>query len=295
MLLRSSKSESKNAHLSLVLAAAHAVLGILHRNDLPCAVFGSLACKMYGSVRCPKDVDLLVFPPYQTDTLAEDIKRLIVDSSPRHFFLTLPRDPAATYRILHFRELYGGPDCKVDILIPGIMHLPSIHKCRIVFRENIPLLPFAFILLHKLQGWDDHRNSEETHKKGKQHQDAGDLRRMMALASTEIGMTDSRGERITIWDDEELFGEEFMRLTRERVVQYCKAFPDRKDGWEALGFETEGALELRVGVLTIVDAEKDSESPLRTSLNLGNREALQFEVEDAIEFRLGALTIGDVK
>ena len=164
------------------------------------------------------------------------------------------------YRILHYREFYEGPDCKVDILIPGIMYLPSIHKRRIVFRENIPLLPFAFVLLHKLQGWDDHRNSEEAHKKRKQNQDAGDLRRMMALASTEIGaveMTDSRGKSISIWDDEELFGEEFMRLTRERVVQYCKAFPDRKDGWEALRFETEGALELRMGVLTIGDAEKD--------------------------------------
>lgn len=229
----------------------------------------------------------------------EDLKRLIVDSSPRHFFLTLPRDPTATYRILHYREFYEGPDCKVDILIPGIMHLPSIRKRHIVFRENIPLLPFAFVLLHKLQGWDDHRNSEEAHKKRKQQQDAGDLRRMMLLASTEIGvveMTDSRGKSITIWDDEELFGEEFMRLTRERVVQYCKAFPDRKDGWEALGFETEGALELRMGVLIIGDAEMDSaKSPHRTSSNLGNREALRFEVEEAIEFRLGALTIGNVK
>lgn len=120
----------------------------------------------------------------------------------------------------------------------------------------------------------------------------------MALAHTEIGMvemTDSRGKRITIWDDEELFGEEFMRLTRERVVQYCKAFPDRKDGWKALGFETEEALELRMGILTIGHQEKDSEPPLQTSSNLGNGEALRFEVEEAIEFRLGALSIDNVK
>lgn len=120
----------------------------------------------------------------------------------------------------------------------------------------------------------------------------------MALAHTEIGMvemTDSRGKRITIWDDEELFGEEFMRLTRERVVQYCKAFPDRKDGWKALGFETEGVLELRMGILTIDDEEKDSESPLRTSSNMGNREALRFEIEEVNEFRLGALTVDNVR
>ena len=46
---------------------------------------------------------------------------------------------------------------------------------------EIPLVPFSLLLLHKLQGWDDHRKAEEAHKRKKVPQDAADVRRLLGL------------------------------------------------------------------------------------------------------------------
>jgi len=38
-----------------------------------------------------------------------------------------------------------------------------------------------------------------------------------------------------MWDDEVLFSEEFVELTKERVRSYVDVFPDRMEEWRALG------------------------------------------------------------
>lgn len=51
---RAVKVEAQNAHYKLVLQAALIVTDIFKAHNMTCAVFGSLASKLYGSPRCPK-------------------------------------------------------------------------------------------------------------------------------------------------------------------------------------------------------------------------------------------------
>ena len=111
------------------------------------------------------------------------------------------------------------------------MHLPHLPPTRVRFLEGIPVVPFALLPLHKLQGWDDHCKAEESHKKAKSPQDAADVKKLMAL-KVQMRMLLSVG----VWEDVELFSEEFVELTRERVSSYVKAFLNRAEQWKALGF-----------------------------------------------------------
>ena len=185
-----------------------------------------------------QDVDLLVSQldssqPSKPPLTAQQLKDLILDTDPRHFYLKMPRDPAADYRILWYRTSYLGPECKVDILIPGTMHLPHLKPERVHFIDGIPVVPFSLLLYHKLQGWDDHCQAEEKHKQQKQHQDAADVRRLLALKQFINPLL-----KVKSLEDPELFSEEFQELTRERVKKFCQAFKDRTDNWFKLGFET---------------------------------------------------------
>ncbi|KAF9449715.1 hypothetical protein P691DRAFT_811985 [Macrolepiota fuliginosa MF-IS2] len=278
-LLKNKKK--KEEHYQLVLAAAETTISALRKHGISCAAFGSLAGKLYGEFRHPKDVDLLVLqpsPPPDSETplrTAEELKDLMLDSDPRHFYLKLPRDPEAPYRILYYREEYLGPDCKVDILTPGTMHLPNLLSSspsptssnssglsndtltpvsippdanpvslatniasppphnHLTTISGIPLVPFSLLLLHKLQGWTDHRDAPEKHKQRKQGQDAADVRRLLAMDKmiNELKQTQP-------WADTELFSEEFQELTKGRVKEYCKEFPAKAASWQMLGFET---------------------------------------------------------
>ena len=201
-----------------------------------------------------QDVDLLVSPAIKDASASDsseatvlrtldaaELKDLVLRTNPRNFFLKLPCDPNADYRILWYRQYYHGPECKINILVPGTMHLPHLIVTYVVHLRDathsassiIPAVPFALLLLHKLQGWDDHRKAEEAYKNQKQHQDAADVRRLLALRHESELLAKTQP-----WDNEELFSEEFRALTRERVKAYCEAFPDRSKEWKALGFET---------------------------------------------------------
>jgi hypothetical protein len=48
------KAASEQEHLNLVLAVAETAINIFRLHNLPVAIFGSLACKLYGNSRCPK-------------------------------------------------------------------------------------------------------------------------------------------------------------------------------------------------------------------------------------------------
>ncbi|KIM38207.1 hypothetical protein M413DRAFT_76210 [Hebeloma cylindrosporum] len=230
---RALKIEADNRHYELVLEAAQGVTEIFRTRGISCAVFGSLASRLYGITRTPKDVDLLVSQDLNSPSTlsAQDLKDLVLDASPRNFYLKLPRDPTASYRVLWYRREYLGAECKVDILIPGIMHLPHLPRTRVALLEGIPVVPFALLLLQKLQAWDDHCKSEESHKRAKSPQDAADVRKLMALR-VQMGAL----LRIGVWEDAVLFSEEFVELTRERVRSYARMFPDRAEQWRALGF-----------------------------------------------------------
>ncbi|KAJ7665668.1 hypothetical protein B0H17DRAFT_990858 [Mycena rosella] len=226
------KAASEQEHLSLVLVAAETAIGIFRQHNLPAAIFGSLACKLYGNSRCPKDADILVFPP-NSQIDAETLKRLIVAAAPRYFYLKDARDPAATYRILWFRQPSRRRETKVDILVPGPMSLPAIPLPRIRWVSDLPLAPFPFILLHKLKGWADHRAAPEGFKRARQSTDAADVRRLLDIVP-EMRVL----QELPSWpEDPELFDAELQTDSVARVKEYCAEFPGRAERWRSLGFD----------------------------------------------------------
>ncbi|KAJ6541673.1 hypothetical protein B0H19DRAFT_958858 [Mycena capillaripes] len=232
------KAASEQEHLRLVLTAAETAISIFRQHNLPTAIFGSLACKLYGNSRCPKDADILVFPP-ANDIDAEVLKRLLVAASPRHFYLKNARDPAATYRILWFRQpSTNRRETKVDILVPGPMSLPNIPLARIRWISSLPLAPFSFILLHKLKGWADHRVAPEGFKRQRQSTDAADVRRLLEIVTEMRVLQDTP----SWWEDPELFDAELQADSLVRVGEYCIEFPARADRWRSLGFNVPESL-----------------------------------------------------
>jgi hypothetical protein len=103
----------------------------------------------------------------------------------------------------------------------------------VTYFDGIPVVPFALLLLQKLQAWDDHCKAEDAHQKAKRLQDAADVKRLMAL---KVPMRALLRAGQGVWEDKVLFSEEFIELTRERVRCYVDAFPDRAEEWRALGF-----------------------------------------------------------
>jgi hypothetical protein len=178
----------------------------------------------------------------------EDLKRMIANDHPS-FFLKNSKQPRATYQILwyrYFTQDHPGVDTefKVDILLPGIMHLPCLRHELIewvestqriasdVTSDTLPLLPLSVVLLQKLQAWDDHKFAEQRHYIVKQHQDAQDIQNMLKLGCVlDLGYTQS-------WHDFDLFDEEFQLLSQQRVKEFCRCFPSSAETWRILGFET---------------------------------------------------------
>ncbi|KAJ7222872.1 hypothetical protein B0H12DRAFT_1328979 [Mycena haematopus] len=226
------KAASEQEHLSLVLTAAETAINILRLHNLPAAIFGSLACKLYGNSRCPKDADILVLTP-ASDINAEILKQLLVTAAPRLFYLKNARDPAATYRILWFHQPPHRRETKVDILVPGPMSLPNIPLFRIRWISGLPLAPFCFILLHKLKGWADHRDAPEGFKRARQNTDAADVRRLLDIA-TEMRVLQAEP---SWYRDPELFDAELQADSVVRVRHYCIEFPGRAERWRSLGFD----------------------------------------------------------
>ncbi|KAJ6520510.1 hypothetical protein C8R45DRAFT_955424 [Mycena sanguinolenta] len=226
------KAASEQEHLNLVLAAAETTINILRQHNLPTAIFGSLACKLYGNSRCPKDADILVLTP-AGDITAEILKQILVAAAPRFFYLKNARDPAATYRILWFRQPSHRRETKVDILVPGPMSLPHIPLPRIRWVSGLPLAPFCFILLHKLKGWADHRDAPEGFKRARQSTDAADVRRLLDVAA-EMRVLQAEP---SWYKDLELFDAELQADSEVRVRQYCVEFPGRAERWRSLGFD----------------------------------------------------------
>lgn len=195
----------------------------------------------------PQDVDFLVLPPasspYTSDTL---IKNLLVSLAPAHFFLKPPLDPAAPYSLLFYRRTAnlspGAPNahhhiCKVDLVLPPALLLPRLPAARAVWTEGMPLVPYALLLLQKLQGWDDHLASGEEWKRKKAEEvDAEDVRLLLRLPPG-VKLREARG-----WmEDAEVFTDggkgEFVRKSRERVDRFVEVYPETRVAWRALGFE----------------------------------------------------------
>ncbi|KAG6840371.1 hypothetical protein C0991_007146 [Blastosporella zonata] len=249
-----SKKKPKLGRLQVRRLAARTTFEVLKAHGFHCALFGSMACKLYGNKRIPNDIDILVLPqPSQLiNGLAptqETLKDLLVASAPESFVLRPARDPEATYRVLYFLPTPTSKPTphhasKVDILLPGAMSLPALPLSQVWWRPNpfpsgspgskaarrphdsepepkVPVLPFAVLLMHKLQGWDDHRRARETRYKDKAPVDVEDLEWMLSIGVSGYLRVDPRRGAM-IWRDRALFDEEFEARSKERVLEFSQ-------------------------------------------------------------------------
>ncbi|CAA7263428.1 unnamed protein product [Cyclocybe aegerita] len=217
---------------------ARRVVDILHSLGVGCALFGSLASHLYGNQRYPQDVDMLTFPPSESMMTQESLKEAIV-ANDSQFFLKDAKDPQATYRVLYFqvdedfapKRTFRSNRCKVDILIPGTMHLPALSPDMIQVRNTLPVIPYSLLLLHKVQAWDDHRKmTDEPHKYEKHTIDAKDVLNLLKSEHV-VPLRQNRP-----WADRTLFSEEFYGLSRQRVREFYVAHPRSMQEFINLGF-----------------------------------------------------------
>ncbi|KAK7038857.1 hypothetical protein VNI00_010487 [Paramarasmius palmivorus] len=226
-----------------IIQTTRAVIDVLKKLDLECCLIGSAACYAYGtSTRIPNDVDMVVL---NSPWPQEELKRRVVAADSR-FYTIASKDPFATYRVLFFRlttSFYYHRSCKVDLLIPGVMNIPRVPSNRVSFsaitHDDIhsnnnaswswPLMPFIPLLMLKLQGWTDHKNSPKSHMRPKQYVDISDVLKLLELAR-------GRYSDQTLSKDESWLPESFVTAARDRVKLFIEEYPGSKEDWAAVGF-----------------------------------------------------------
>ena len=167
---------------------------------------------------------------YSQETLKEILVR--EDSN---FYLVRSKNWRATYRVLWYRlsaNTYPRPsvDCKVDILIPGILNIPNVPQERVRTIEGLPVMPMIPQLLLKLQGWSDHRASSRSDMQLKQYVDVDDIDQLLAIAVDEgasVGAAECR------WLPGSMTGAASARLWSYTL----RASAGKKDQWRKIGFE----------------------------------------------------------
>jgi len=234
--------------LDEVKQVARATVNTLKSLDLDSCLVGSMACSAYGMSRVPnvrsyitlpcqlrqhsflhKDIDLVVLTNSRS---SEEIKNLLVSTN-SNFFLVPSKDRYATYKVLWYsltsvRPSYYARACKVDILLPGIMNIPSIPTQSIIYRATLPLMPFLPLLLLKLQAWVDHGTSTKEYLKAKTWVDVRDLTELLNLNST----TD-RGKLRGLSS----LPDTFVRTAKSHVARYVEMYPQSASLWKEVGFE----------------------------------------------------------
>ncbi|KDR66501.1 hypothetical protein GALMADRAFT_1156181 [Galerina marginata CBS 339.88] len=222
----------------VITLVAKKVVDILHNLGIESALFGSLACYLYGNERPPNDIDIIAFPPVGRFMTAEWLKQAISNGDPENFCLEAAKNPHATYKVLYF--LVGGElapsctfhkdKCKIDVLLPGTLHLPCLSNYNIKWKGGLPVVPFSVLLLQKLQGWDDHRRMPEPYKFEKHVTDASDVQSLLKLEHV-VALRFSQP-----WTDRVLFSEEFINLTMSRVRDFAINYPASAGEWVRIGF-----------------------------------------------------------
>ncbi|KAI0649671.1 hypothetical protein C8Q79DRAFT_338513 [Trametes meyenii] len=212
-----------------VLQICDRVVVIFRSYNLRCCLFGSTACNLFGVSRTPNDVDLVVFTERYDQ---EDLKSILVEED-SDFYLVNSRDPTADYQVLWYRLPSGRRGarraCKVDILVPGILNIPFVPRRRIKVILQLPVMPLIPLLLLKLQGWSDHRESYRADMQEKQYVDVEDIDELLQIAI-------DRGQ--SAWQDNlNWVPRELLDGAQQHVYDYVAEYPDSSEDWEAIGFD----------------------------------------------------------
>jgi len=207
-----------------VSAVASVAITTLEQIGITACFVGGMACKLYGNDRTPEDLDILCLGcPWDQ----EELKRRVVAANPS-FYLVPSKTPGATYKVLwYWYHKYAGR-CKVDLLFPGIMNIPSVPIANIDYPEQgRPCAPFMLVFLLKLQAWAQHRDSEEIRFRMKSSTDALDLRTMLPIART---------KGLNIRRKEAYLPPSFVAPAASRAERFVREWPETRHEWRALGF-----------------------------------------------------------
>lgn len=89
----------------------------------------------------------------------------------------------------------------------------------------MPIIP---LLILKLQGWDDHRESTRTDMRAKQYVDIRDISQLLRIAVGQGASVESASEWLPA---------DFVDAGRERLARYLEIVrPVQSQSWKEIGF-----------------------------------------------------------
>jgi hypothetical protein len=195
------------------------------------------------------------------------LKQLLQNSDSR--FTTVPgKAPGATYRVLWYQSEKLGR-CKVDVLVPGLLDIPSVPEDAVVKRpksdsesesSGLPLMPFYPLLMLKLRGWDVRRTGSSRRRFSRYHNDGGDPDKKKAETDAQdiLEMLDiaTRDSSVEIDRDVPWVSEAFRAASMNRVETYVRLFPTSAKIWAKLGFKTMYYIQVRKARKALEESKK---------------------------------------
>lgn len=197
--------------------------------DTQCTCFSPREPVIWSD-RLQQDIDIVVLTSIWTQ---EELKQRMIAANPS-FYTVKSVNPMATYRLLFYRLPGYRRSCKVDLLVPGIMNIPSVPTKHITYvypEMGMPLMPFLPLLLLKLQAWQDHGESHRQYMKDKQPVDVQDIMELLNLA-----MTSRKVGRLDLGKEKDWLPETFVDAGKSRVKRYVKLYPTTAKQWKYIGF-----------------------------------------------------------
>lgn len=182
-----------------------------------------------------QDVDLVVLTDVYSCT--ETLKAIIVQED-SDFFLRNSRKIGATYKILYCR-LDSFKECKVDVLVPGIMNIPCIPNDKVkhytYHGKRISAMPAIPLLLLKLQALEDHRASDRSVVRNKQCADIADIVQLVER----VAQNGCRLDADSGWLPTRFVNEGNRRY---HLFVHLLKIIRHSDAWERIGFRNQQAV-----------------------------------------------------
>lgn len=168
-----------------------------------------------------------------TDKPPDELKNYLVSADTSFCWKKPISNPQAIYRVLWYQfplpeaTEVSEKSCRVDLFIPGMIHLPQIPSDKIIYSDSkLPIMPFFPVVLHKIQAWKAHMASTKPWVTIKQENDISDINDLLAVAAT-------AGQNLgnQIWLEQW-----FLAEAIEGVQEYVESHPETARGWRDLGF-----------------------------------------------------------
>ena len=164
-----------------------------------------------------------------TDSFQQETLKEMIVAKDDDFFLVRSKRPGATYRILYYALKPWGAWCKVDVLLPGTLNIPFVPTNLVVRILDIPLMPLFAVLLLKLQGWTDHRDSMQMDMRLKRYVDVDDIDKLLKI------IVDKYPDQIV--DRQRWVPESMIPAAQKRVNEFVLEQPGTKSSWLYIGFK----------------------------------------------------------